>query len=166
MKRSLKLSCAIGLTWATRSALADPGLPAVISDHMVLQSGVAFPIWGWADPGEQVTVSIGDQSKSVHTGDDGKWLARLDPLKQSEKPQTLLVKGKTTLAVNDVLIGEVWLASGQSNMEMQLKGMHGSIDHADEEIANAKYPQIRMFICRHPFDIYSCPPHRPSADGP
>lgn len=159
------LACvAIGIGHA---AHGEVRLPAVISDHMVLQSERPVAIWGWAGAGESVTVSLGGQSKTAQPGPDGKWMVKLDPLKVTAAPQTLTVKGTNTLVVNDVLVGEVWLASGQSNMEMQIKGkMHGSVDGADAEIAAANFPGIRMFLYDTPYAIYdvAVPPGEPSAD--
>ncbi|MBI5773237.1 MAG: sialate O-acetylesterase [Verrucomicrobia bacterium] len=150
------------------SARADVKLPAVFSDRMVLQAAAAVAVWGWAEAGEAVTVSISGQSISTRAGADGRWKVKLDKLKPSGESQTLTVKGKNSLTVKDVLIGEVWLASGQSNMEMQLKGLHGAVDRADEEIAAAKFPQIRMFVHDTPFDIYALavPPSEPLVDRP
>src|SRR5258706_484174 len=82
-------------------------------------------------------------TKTTTAGAAGTWMVKLDKLKPSSESQTLTVKGRNTITVKDVLIGEVWLASGQSNMEMQLKGkLHGSVDHAEEEIATANFPSI------------------------
>src|SRR5205823_917931 len=96
-------------------AIADVKLPPAISDHMVLQCDLAAPIWGTASPNEEVTVELAGQKKAATTGADGKWRVTLDALK-SGGPHVLTVKGNNTLAVNDVLIGEVWVGSGQSNM--------------------------------------------------
>jgi sialate O-acetylesterase len=148
---------------------AEVRLPAVFSDHMVLQSGAPVSVWGWANAMEAVTVSIGDQTKTGQAGADGKWMLKLDPLKASGASTTMTVKARNTIVVNDVLVGEVWLASGQSNMEMRIKDkLHGAVDHADEEIAAAKYPQIRLFVHDAPFAIYELPvpPAEPVADRP
>ena len=102
---------------AARMALADVKLPAIFSDHMVLQQGVAAPVWGWADPGEEVTVSIAGQTKTTKAAENGKWSVKLDPLKPGET-LTLSIKGKNNIVIQDVLVGEVWLCSGQSNMAM------------------------------------------------
>ncbi len=96
---------------------ADVTLPAIFSDHMVLQSDAAVPVWGWAEAGEQVTVSIAGQTKTATADANGAWSLKLDPLKAGEA-LTLTVKGKNSLTVQDVLVGEVWLCSGQSNMAM------------------------------------------------
>lgn len=143
---------AVRCTWLSRlvialvfsvvpfAARADVRLPAVISDHMVLQQDIAAPIWGWADNGEEVTVSIAGQSKSVKADADGKWMVKLDKL-TTGGPHELLVKGKNTLKIADVLIGEVWLGSGQSNMAMTVSR---SKDFEAEQAA-ANLPNIRMF---------------------
>jgi sialate O-acetylesterase len=124
-------------------ARADVRLPGIFSDHMVLQSNAAAPVWGWADPGEEVTVAIGGQSQKTKAGADGKWRVKLEPLKTGES-LTLTVQGKNTLTVNDVLAGEVWLCAGQSNMGFSL----GRAAHGAEEAAAAHFPQIRLFVVR------------------
>src|SRR4051812_28008804 len=98
---------ALSILAAAVTARADVKLPAIISDHMVLQAGVAAPIWGWADPYETVTVTIGEQNKKTSPGNDGRWQVKLDPLKAGE-PLTLTIAGKNTLTIKDVLVGEVW----------------------------------------------------------
>src|SRR5438309_1829176 len=102
------------------AARADVRLPKIISDHMVVQRDAAVPIWGWADAGEEVTVAFAGQTKTARAGADGKWRVKLDRV-TAAGPHTLTVKGKNSLTVNDVLAGEVWLASGQSNMVMTVK---------------------------------------------
>ena len=151
------------------SVHANVRLPAVFSDHMVLQADLAIAFWGWADPGEEVNVSFSGQSASAKAGPDGKWSVKFPSLKANKEPQTMTVKGKNTIAIKDVLIGEVWLASGQSNMEMQIKDpMHGFVDHADEEVAAARYPEIRVFVPASTYSIYevAAPPDQPLADRP
>ncbi len=144
-------------------------LPAVISDHMVLQGEASVAVWGWADVGEAVTVSLGDQARSTKADGAGRWKVMLGKLKSASEPQTLTVRGTNTLTVHDVLVGEVWLASGQSNMEMQIKGkLHGAVDRAEEEIAAARFPAIRLFVHDEPYAIYELPvpPLQPSEDRP
>ncbi|MBI2201803.1 MAG: sialate O-acetylesterase, partial [Armatimonadetes bacterium] len=92
-------------------ARADVRLPAILGSHMVLQQGMPVPLWGWAGPGEAVTVTLGDQSVQATAGEDGRWLVRLAPLKAGG-PHALIIRGKNTLTLEDVLVGEVWLASG------------------------------------------------------
>src|SRR5437588_11779039 len=96
------------------AAPATLKLPAIFSDHMVVQAGKPVIIWGWAGAGEEVTVSLAGQSQTTQTKADGTWKVSLGKVQSSAQPQTLTVKGGTTLTVNDVLIGEVWLASGQA----------------------------------------------------
>jgi hypothetical protein len=133
-------------TLSAAPARADVRLPAIISDHMVVQRDSAVPIWGWAGAAEQVTVALAGQTKTAKTGADGKWLVNLDPL-HSAGPHTLTVKGTNTLTIGDVLVGEVWLASGQSNMEMTVSGSRDF----DKEQAASDLPRIRMFtVRRHP----------------
>jgi len=121
-------------------ARADVKLPAIFSDHMVLQQDEDCLVWGWADPGEQVTVTIAGKSKSTKAGKDGKWSLKLPELKAGG-PLTLSVKGKNSITVNDVLVGEVWLGSGQSNMGMLVQN---SKDFEGEK-AKANLPNLRMF---------------------
>ena len=120
-------------------ARADVKLPAIIGPHMVLQRGQEDRLWGWADPGERVTVKVADQTKRARADDDGKWTVTLDPL-EAGGPYTLTFVGKNTITIGDVLVGEVWLCSGQSNMEWPV----ASANDADLEIRTANYPEIRL----------------------
>ena len=132
----------IVLTIAARAAVR---LPAIFSNHMVLQRDTTVPVWGWANPGEAVTVSIAGQTKTATADAAGKWSVKLDKLSAGEI-LTLVVTGKNTNTVNDVLVGEVWLGSGQSNMAMWMK----SVRDLEQEKAAAKFPQMRMFtVKRH-----------------
>lgn len=96
---------------------ADVVLPKVIASKMVLQRGVAAPIWGWADQGEAVTVTFAGQAKQALPDATGKWMIQLDPLTASAESRVMTIQGKNEIQLTDVLVGEVWLASGQSNME-------------------------------------------------
>jgi sialate O-acetylesterase len=158
------------LALAPALARAAVRLPAIISDHMVLPAGVDVPVWGWAEPGEAVTVAFAGQTVSARAAADGAWRAKLAPLKASSSAQTLTVRGATMLEVADVLVGEVWLGSGQSNMAMQMKGLHGQVDNADAEIAAAAHPRLRMFVHdeEHVYSIYKLdvPPDKPDTDRP
>jgi sialate O-acetylesterase len=122
-------------------AVADVRVAKVFTDHMVLQRKVSAPVWGWADPAEQVHVRFGDQHKKVTADASGAWRVKLDPLKASAEGRQLSVSGNNTLAFNDVLVGDVWICSGQSNMEWPMR----SIMNSAEEIAAANYPTIRLF---------------------
>ena len=112
---------------------------AIFSDHMVLQRNKPIRIWGDAAAGEKITVSLNGKIAKAKAGKDGSWQVNL-PAMTHGGPYTLSVKGKNEVTFNDVLIGEVWLCSGQSNMEWIVKNS----DSATKEIANANYPQIRQ----------------------
>ncbi len=122
------------------SAYADVGLPALISDHMVLQAGEPVRIWGWAQPDEQVTVEAGGQKLATHADKDGQWSVEMAPFKAGEQ-LTLKVTGHNQMVIRDVLAGEVWLGSGQSNMRLPVN----RANHLAEEESAANHPEIRMF---------------------
>jgi sialate O-acetylesterase len=123
------------------AALADVKLPAVIDSHMVLQRDVPLPIWGWADEGEEVTVTLGKKSARATAGADGRWTVELPAMKASRKTHTLTVSGSNTITLEDILIGEVWVGSGQSNMEWPLKNSTG----AAAAIKDADFKNVRLF---------------------
>ena len=123
---------------------AEPSLDPMFSDHMVLQREMPVPIWGRADPGEKVTVSFRDQEKETTADKDGKWSVRLDPLKVS-RPGKLTVAGKTTLVLNDVLIGEVWLGSGQSNMSRSVNRFAAGDEILAAMAKAGPYPKLRLY---------------------
>jgi len=131
----------LGSLGAARETKAELKLHALFSDGMVLQSDFACPVWGTVEPGEEISVSIAGQKKTAKAGADGKWSIKLDPLK-SGGPHELVVGGRTTVTVRDVLVGEVWVCSGQSNMEWIVN----SSNNAAEEKAAATYPKIRHFL--------------------
>ncbi len=133
----LSLVCLFSIT----TVRADVELPSIFGDSMVLQSELPLPVWGWADPGEEVTVSIASQTKKAVADQSGRWQVKLDPLKTNAEGQALTVSGKNTIALNDVLVGEVWICSGQSNMEWSVSRSL----NADKEIEAADHPQIRLF---------------------
>jgi sialate O-acetylesterase len=132
---------------AVLTARADLKLPKVFGDHMVLQAGEPVPIWGWASPGETVAIRFAGQEKRAIADAQGRWNVQLDSLIASAKPMELVVAAKETRTLTDVLVGEVWLCSGQSNMEKPLGEKNGQkpVFHADEEIQAADFPQIRFF---------------------
>jgi sialate O-acetylesterase len=133
------LSLFIGLLLGA-SAVADVTLPSVLGSSMVLQRDMKIPIWGKADPGEKVTVEIGKQCKSTYTGADGHWMLHLRSMKAGG-PYEMTITGKNRISLKDILIGEVWVCSGQSNMQWAVKQSKNS----KEEIAKSNYPQIRLF---------------------
>ena len=121
--------------------MADVSVPAIFSNHAVLQKSDATAVFGKADPGEKVSVAYGNAKTETVAGKDGKWLVRLDLAKDDGKSKTLTISGKNTLTINDVITGDVWLAAGQSNMEFQLKK---SLDSA-KDIANSANDRLRTF---------------------
>jgi sialate O-acetylesterase len=118
-------------------------LPALFSDHMVLQRELPVPVWGTATPREQIVVTVAGQRKETVAAEDGRWRVVLDPL-AAGGPYEMVVAGREEVRFSDVLIGEVWLGSGQSNMEMPLAGWGRILDY-ETEIARADYPEIRLF---------------------
>ncbi|HEV7868924.1 MAG TPA: sialate O-acetylesterase [Chthoniobacteraceae bacterium] len=136
---SLPLSLVV-TTLLGAGAMADVRLPAVISDHMVLQQETPATVWGWADPGEKVSVKFGEKAAETVGDANGKWSVKLSELKAGAAGE-LTVAGKNTLTVRDVLVGEVWVCSGQSNMEWTI----ASSGSPKETAEAANYPQIRMF---------------------
>ncbi|MGD0262598.1 MAG: sialate O-acetylesterase [Verrucomicrobiota bacterium] len=123
----------------TQAARAEVRLPKVFSSHMVLQQDKPLVIWGWAEPNETVTVALSTGSRQVQANERGEWKTVL-PAMKTGGPYTLTVSGSTKVHFEDVMIGEVWLCSGQSNMEMGI----GMARDAQKEIAAADYPGIRL----------------------
>ncbi|MBL0740060.1 sialate O-acetylesterase [Chryseolinea lacunae] len=137
MKR-LHISFFLSLLALTTSA--NVKLPRIFSDNMVLQRDHVITVWGWADGKEKITVQFNTQSKTVTAGKDGKWKIQLAS-EAAGGPYVLTVKGKNTLVLNNVLVGDVWICSGQSNMEWTVRNSNNSTT----EIAQANFPQIRHF---------------------
>lgn len=146
--------CWVGLAlgaWAA-AARAEVSLNGLFSDGAVLQRGQPVPVWGTAGPGEAVSVAFAGQTRSVNAGADGRWRVQLEPLAPSREPRTLVVRGTNTVEVKDVLVGEVWLLSGQSNMAMLMEAMARPSERAPEwpararrDIAAAADPLLREF---------------------
>lgn len=137
----LRHSAPVLLLALATAARADVKLPPVFSDHMVFQRDIAAPVWGTASPGEEISVAIAGQTKTAKADAQGKWRVKLDPLKVGD-PLTLTVKGKNTLTLRDVLVGEVWVGSGQSNMDGRVSG-YAKGDEVLAELAKKSFPQIR-----------------------
>jgi sialate O-acetylesterase len=121
---------------------ADVSLPKVLSSHMVLQRERPLPIWGWADPGEEVTVRLDDATATTKAGAKGDWKVVLPAMKADGKAHRMTISGKNKVALDDILIGEVWIGSGQSNMEMGIS----ACDKANEQVRAANYPDIRLLL--------------------
>ncbi len=120
---------------------ADVKLPAILDSHMVLQREKPVRIWGWADAGEMVTVSLGENEATATADRDGNWSVTLPAMTADGKTYSISVTGKNTILLEEILIGDVWLGSGQSNMEWELKNTNG----AEETIAAANRDNIRLF---------------------
>ncbi|WP_461076554.1 sialate O-acetylesterase [Spirosoma flavus] len=143
MKRLPFFSFFAGLL-TLQTVFAEVRLPNVFGSHMVLQRRKPVPIWGWADAGENVTVLLNNQSKKIKAGKDGKWQVLLDAM-EAGGPYQLVVKGKTNaVTFDDVLLGEVWVCSGQSNMEWPLS----AASNAKTEIPVANFPNIRQLLVK------------------
>ena len=127
---------------AVERTLADVRLPHVFGDHMVLQREMPIPVWGWADPGEEVTVSLGDDNTATTKAcADGAWRVDLAEM-EAGGPYELTVAGNNTITMTDVLVGEVWLGSGQSNMQWNV----ASSVNGPQEVAAADHPNIRLLL--------------------
>jgi len=145
MKRTINTAIAIivCVLVVAGPARADVKVPTIFGDNMVLQRDVELPVWGQAAPGEKVTVSIGDASASATADKDGAWAVKLPAMKCTPKQTgaTMTIKGTNTITLKNILVGEVWLGSGQSNMEFELAGSTGG----KEAVAKAGLPNIRLY---------------------
>lgn len=153
-RASAALAIGVALLAALQPAAGDVRLPRVFGDHMVMQRDVPLPVWGWAEPGEAVTVRLvgpgggaaerdeaarDDAAAQVTAGSDGKWFVRL-PAVGAGGPYTLRVQGRNVVELTDVRIGEVWVCSGQSNMEWGLRAS----ENGKQVVAQADHPEIRF----------------------
>jgi sialate O-acetylesterase len=140
------LALALGAAAALR---ADVALAPLFADHAVLQQGKIVPVWGKADPGEHVSVTFDGQSVGATADKDGRWVILLTALAPSSTGAEMVASGrKNTVTLRDVLVGEVWLCSGQSNMEFTVDDPRHpdfQLQNAAEEVANARFPLIRFF---------------------
>src|ERR1700685_192688 len=143
IRRSLRMSrwhVALLILALAAAAHADVTLPALLTDHMVVQRGLPVHVWGMAAPHESVTVTFRGETKSGTADDLGRWSIYLSP-GEAAGPFQLSIKAANTIVLNDILVGDVWVASGQSNMEFPMTGLV----NADAEIAAAQYPKIHLF---------------------
>lgn len=135
-----EIALAVVLVALSSHAVAACRLPSFFGDHMVLQRSKPVPVWGWAAPGEAVVVTFAEQTVRTVADGDGRWLVKLHPLAASAEGRTLEVRAGNTLTLQDVVVGEVWLCSGQSNMWFQVSKTLG----AKEAKAGADLPDIRV----------------------
>ena len=131
---------AVSLAFAADVARADVKLPAVIGDHMVLQQGIELPFWGWAESGEQVSVTVAGKMTTTTANADGRWSLRHPPVYKFG-PVDVSVIGKNAIVLKNAIVGDVWICSGQSNMEWRVLESAG----AKDEVASANLPTMRLF---------------------
>jgi sialate O-acetylesterase len=139
MRKTVSMAALICLVVAGSRVLAEVKVHGLFTDNMVLQQGMKVPVWGTADKGEKVAVCIAGQEVQA-IAKDGKWTVWLKPL-EAGGPLEMTVRGQNTIALKNVLVGEVWVCSGQSNMAMQLNGCA----NAQDEIAKSANPKLRLF---------------------
>ena len=135
--------CLLLLVFAVSSGAtqAEVRLPRILSSGMLLQRGLDVPIWGWAAPGESVSVSFAGQTATTKASPNGTWQVRLKSLDASSEGRTLIIDGTNKIELSDVLVGDVWICSGQSNMEWSTR----SSLNPEAEVAAADFPAIRLF---------------------
>jgi len=131
------------------SAYAEVRLPQLVSNGMVLQRDTKLKLWGWASPGEKVSIVFNGKKGSTVTGADGKWLIELAAMKAGG-PYTMTIKGNNTLTLTDILLGDVWFCSGQSNMVLRMEAVK---EKYPEDVANANFPEIRNFYVKNVGDV-------------
>jgi len=144
MNNITKFSVILLILITAAISYADVKLPAVIADNMVLQQKTNAPIWGWADPGEKIAIATSwKKSAKTTTGKDGKWKLKLKTPKAGG-PYDITITGNNTIKLQNVLIGEVWICSGQSNMQWSM----ANTENAKKDIAAANKPNIRLFTVK------------------
>ncbi len=131
---AIVLGLLLSLSIGSARARAEVRMPQIFSDHMVLQREMPVRVWGWADAGEQVRVSFAGQRIETTAGADGRWQIKLRKMPAEAAPQTLTIQGRNTVRFTDVLVGEVWVCSGQSNMERLLE----QTIYSDGDLAGAQ----------------------------
>jgi len=127
--------------------VADVSMPYVFSSNMVLQRNIEIPVWGWASPGERINITLGEQKIRTKAEESGKWFVKL-PAMKAGGPYEMIVDGKNQIRFTNVMIGDVWVCSGQSNMEWRVL----QSNNAEDEIASANHPNIRLFTVPNKID--------------
>lgn len=148
-RTTIRAAASVAIAALCATAQADVRLPAIFGDHMVLQRDAAVPVWGWADPGETVTIKADSATATATTDANGKWSAKLNALATRAEPITLHIAGKNTIELTDVLVGDVWLCAGQSNMGWSL----GAIQNSADVVPKAKDDQLRLFMVENPLSF-------------
>lgn len=139
-RAQISLLCCLGFAIACGTAVGDVSVPRIIGDNMLIQRRVEAPFWGKADPGEEVTVTLAGKEATTATNEKGRWIVKIGPF-EAGGPHELTIAGKNTLTFKNVLVGEVWVCSGQSNMQWSVR----QASAADAEIGQANFPNIRLF---------------------
>lgn len=139
--KNLKLVLAIvTIVFISEISKAEVHVAAIFSDNMVLQRNINLKVWGTADPGEKLSISFNGQKQKTKADKNGKWRVILQPMKAGG-PFQMLIRGENEIVLKNILIGDVWICSGQSNMQMKVS----ESNNAENEIKNANYPNIRLF---------------------
>ena len=145
------------LLLAANSLCAEVTLPKVIGHNMVLQRHKVVPVWGTASKGEKVTVTFGDQRVETVANDSGRWEVKLNPMEASDYPREMVISGANTIRLHNILVGEVWLCSGQSNMEYAMR-KNSKIQQTvkgkkptEDDLLTANNPNIRIFLVRRKY---------------
>src|ERR1043166_8478642 len=155
MKSSMRIALSVFLILAgVSTAHAIVSLPDVLSDGMVLQQNQKVPIWGKADPGETVVVKFAGRARTATASADGTWIVKLDPIPANATPATMIITGRNTIELKDILVGEVWLVAGQSNMQRLLS----ETANGEAAIAAANHPNIRLFNVSRQVAFKHAPP--------
>ena len=137
------------ILFSSFSADATIKLPQLVSNHMVLQRGIELKIWGWALPGEKVNVQFNGNTRSTITAADGKWQVKFPAMKEGG-PYKMVLKGENEIVLTDILIGDVWFCSGQSNMVLPMERLK---EKYPDEVAHDSFPEIRNFFVPTKVDI-------------
>ncbi|MDD4869386.1 MAG: sialate O-acetylesterase, partial [Kiritimatiellae bacterium] len=144
IRKNLWFVICIAVTMLPAVLFAELKMPGIFKDDMILQRDKSVPVWGWTDADAAVTVEFAGQKKTTKAGSDGKWMVRLDAMKASSEPQVMTITssiGNQKLEIKNILIGDIWICSGQSNMAMTVNGCKD----AREEIGKSPNPLIRQF---------------------
>lgn len=142
MRRPYWTALYLSLAFPAAMAVAEVKMPAIFSEHAVLQRSSRVPVWGKAEAGRAITVSLGSTVARTMADDKGRWQTTLDLSRSAAGPFDLVVQGETTVTISDVVVGEVWIASGQSNMEWTL----ANTPEAGKELATPTNSQLRLFV--------------------
>jgi len=154
--KKLSILLVLALTFSS-GLFAEVILPKVIGHNMVLQRYKSVPIWGTASKGEKVTVTFGGQRKETVANDSGKWVVNLNPMQASELPRQMTITGTNTIVLKNILVGEVWLCSGQSNMEYAMRKFSNYQTNVkgyrppEDDLKNASNSNIRIFLVRRKY---------------